>query len=170
MEQDKDENELNQPVTPDGDALYGDMATEEPERDIEITLPKGNVGGSLGSLSDAESSPNTTDLQITLQYLFPDFKGTILGKVTQAVRSVMFARISPDVFLNMIYLTVTSVVEQMDADGEEDIDVQAIINMVYTAFSIGLEGKGRIEAAQVYGAAKENSELERVAQGLGLNG
>ncbi len=169
MGQDKDENELNQQVTPDGDTLYSDMATEEPERDIEITLPKGNGGGSARSLSDAENSPNTTDLQITLQYLFPDFKGTILGKVAQAVRSVMFARISPDVFLHMIYLTVTSVVEQMDADGE-DIDVQAIINMVYTAFSIGLEGKGRIEASQVYGAAKENSELEKVAQGLGLNG
>jgi hypothetical protein len=56
----------------------------------------------------------------------------------------------------------------MDADGE-DVDVQQIINLVYSAFSIGLEGKGRLDAINLAGAAREAQELESVSKSLGLN-
>jgi len=153
-----------------GHDVYDELATEEPERPIEISLPvsPSGVAGAPMSLSDAENSPDISDLQVTLKYLFPDFKDTILAKVTQSVRSIMFSRVTPDMILAQMALTITSIVDRMDAY-KEDIDVQAIINMVSTAFEIGLEGRGRAEIVQLYGAQKEAAELEAVTKGLGLS-
>jgi hypothetical protein len=105
-------------------------------------------------------------MQATLQRLFPKFKDKYIDEIASAV---MVARISPDVFLDMIYLTVTDIVEDMDAEGEPDISVQAIINKVYATFSIGLEGKGRVDAISLAGAARESAELDAVSKSLGLN-
>ncbi len=169
MGQDKSNDELDEQGGIEGGDPYDKMSVEEPERDIDISLPKSLAGGSGPmSLSDAEMAPNMSDLQSTLMHLFPQFRDTILAKVAQSVQAVMVSRISPDRFLELSSLTVDSILEEMDADEETSIDVQAVINMVDTAFSIGLEGKGRIEVIQCAGAARESAELDQVAKGLGI--
>jgi hypothetical protein len=159
------EEELN--LEPEDD-FYGKSSTEEAPR-VDIDLPKG-AGGIPQSLSDAENAPNQTDLQTTLARLFPKFKDKYIDEIADAI---MIGRISPDVFLDLIYLTVTDIVEDMDADNKGDtlytnISVQAVINKIYAVFSIGLEGKGRLDAINVCGASRDAQELDAVAKGLGL--
>jgi len=163
MEQERDD--LN-PQGSSDDEFFDKVSTEESEREVEIDLPKGNgSSGGAVSLEEAENSPNTTDMQAVLQRLFPKFKDKYIDEIASVI---MVADIAPDVFLDMIYLTVTDIVEEMDADGE-DISVQAIINKIYAVFSIGRERRGRIDSIQLAGAAREAAELENVAKGLGLN-
>ncbi len=165
-----DEEELGNPeeeMQPESQALvkkdaYDELKTTEPERKVDLPETDGHK-----SLDEAEGEVSTlTDVQASLRRLFPQFESKIINKVAQAA---MVARIAPDVFLDMIYLTVTSIVEELDADGKEDIDVQGIINLTYAAFSIGLDGKGRIDALELAGSSRESEELEKLSKGLGFS-
>lgn len=140
--------------------IYHKLTTKEPE--LPVDVPDDETHKPLDQ-AEAES-PNQTDLQATLKRLFPHFKHKYIDSVAQAA---MVARIAPDIFLDMHYLTVTSVVEEMECDGEE-IDVQSVINLVYAALSIGLDGKGRIDALELAGSQRETEELEKLSKGLGF--
>ena len=140
---------------------YDELKTTAPEREVDLPEKDGHK-----SLEEAEGEVSIiSDVQASLRRLFPQFENKIINKVAQAA---MVARIAPDVFLDMLYLTITSIVEELDADGREDIDVQGIINLVYAAFSIGLDEKGRIDALELAGSQKEADELAKISEGLGF--
>jgi hypothetical protein len=137
----------------------------DPPRDV-IALEKSESSGADGqSYEQGDAAPNETDLKATLRRLFPQYPYSVLGIVSQ---SIMVARVAPDMFLSSMRLTVNAVVEELDLL-EIEFNFIAIVQMVYSAFSIGLDGKGRIDVLEVAGAAKESEELERVSKQLGIS-
>lgn len=139
--------------------------TVEPPRHIELEKLDSQSGGASGqSYSEGEAAPNVSDLQATLRRLFPSFPYRALDIVAQ---SIMVARIAPDMFLDSMRLTVNAVVQELDILGEE-FDFMAVLNMVHAAYSIGLEGKGRVDVLEVAGAAKESEELDRLSKQMGI--
>jgi len=138
------------------------IALKVAEKPREVSLPD---DGTHKSLEEAEAeAPNRSPLEVALKQLFPRFKNKYIDQVSQAI---MVAEIAPDCFLDLIYLTVTSVVEDMECDGE-DVDVQQVITLVYTAFSIGLSRKGRIDIQEASGAARESAEIDKLSKELGF--
>lgn len=134
---------------------------EQPDREV----PEDEGDGQHKTLTQAEEeSPTDSDLKITLRRLFPRFANKYIDSVAQAV---MIARIFPDTILDRIYLTVVSIVEKMEVDGVPDIDVMEIINLVTTSFEVGLDAKGRIDAIELHGSARESEEFENVGRGMG---
>lgn len=108
-----------------------------------------------------EETADLSDFQSTLKVLFPKFRDKIINHVASAA---MVARISPDTFLPNVYLTVVEVVDTYSLSAK--INLQEVINLVYCAFSIGLDGKGRIDVFELNGASKENEELEKLSRSL----
>lgn len=137
-----------------GEEFFNEVAQTMPARKVELP----DIGMGMKSRSEAEEEPaDLSDLKATLNKLFPKFA---VEKIERVVKSAMVARISPDVFLDLIGLTVTDIVEMMEAEGYEDLDVQEIISMVYFAYSIGLDGKGRLDIIQILSNATESSSKE----------
>lgn len=133
------------------------------EKPREVSLPD---DGTHKSLEEAEAeAPNRSPLEVALKQLFPRFKNKYIDKVAQAV---MVAEIAPDGFLDLFRLTVHSVVRSMECYNEENIDVQEVITLVYTAFSIGLSRKGRIDIHESSGAARESEEMSKLSKELGF--
>ncbi len=160
-----DDKDLIFPDDKSKDDIYDQMKMSESERDVEIDLPQNEGDGSSGrskSLSEAEDSPNITDLQATLKRLFPIFEDDEINKI----KAVMVARIAPDTFMPLLKMTIISILESHEED--EDIDVMSTINLVNAILTIGLEGKGRVDALQLASAARESAELENVSKSLGF--
>ena len=154
-----EEHEPSTELVSQGDE-YSKLKEEAPPRDVELPGTNGHK-----SLEESENdNAELSDTKASLKRLFPHCDVAIIDRVLQ---SAMIARTAPDVFLDMIYLTVTSVVEDLDADGLS-FDVQEIINLVYAAFSIGLEGKGRIDILELAGSAKEQEQLEKLSKSMGF--
>ncbi len=145
-----------------GKGIVSQLASEEPEREVSVDLAKSDA---KVSYKESGESPNETDLGRTLRRLFLKFPIEIVDHVAQAV---MVAGLAPDVFKDFIYLTVTWIVEKLDAEGA-DFDVQEVIDLVYCACSIGLDRMGRIDIVKVVGAVNE-ADVERVSRSLGMAG
>lgn len=150
---------------PDDRDIFDETADLNPER--EVDLPEDEIKKGK-SLSDAESeTANLTDLQATLKYLIPKFSD---GEINKLAQGVMVARVFPDTYLDRMFLSVESLVEHHEVNKPEDpIDVMMIINLVDSIFSIGLDGKGRVDVIEVMGKASMTEELENLnKQGLGI--
>ena len=156
-----EDNELDD--LPEKDSQIPSDTTLDAPR-LVIGLNRAGEGGDDGSYGERENTVNDTDLKATLKRLFPQFPNEAFDMVAQ---SIMVARITPEIFLDAMRLTVNSVVEEMDLQGIS-INFQSVINMVYAAFSIGLDGKGRIDILEVAGAAKETEELDKLSKQLGV--
>lgn len=146
----------------EGNGIKPETTTASPR--VVVSLPKAGSGGDDGSYGERENTVNDTDLKTTLKRLFPQFSNKTFDIVAQ---SIMVARITPEIFLDAMRLTVNSVVEEMELEGE-DINFQSVVNMIYAAFSIGLDGKGRIDILEVAGAAKETEELDKLSKQLAV--
>jgi hypothetical protein len=48
---------------------------------------------------------------------------------------------------------------------DDQIDLMLIINLVTTAFEIGLDSKGRVDAIEMHGS-RESDDLEKLANAL----
>ncbi len=145
------------------DNIFPLVPDEEPDRDVPED--DGEVIVRQKTLTQVEEeSPTDSDLKITLRRLFPRYANKYIDAVAQAV---MVARIFPDTILDRIYLTVVSIVERMEVDEVLDIDVMEVINLVTTAFEIGLDAKGRIDAIELHGSAREAEEVENVGRNMG---
>lgn len=139
--------------------IFSGLETAEPDRDIDVT----ELANVHRSVMEVESeSPNLTDLQATLKYLIPKFADEEINKLAQAI---MVARVFPDTYLDRMFLTVVSLVEGHKS--KDNIDVMMIINLVDSIFSIGLDGKGRIDIIEVMGKTSASDELEGIKQGIG---
>jgi hypothetical protein len=145
--------------------LFKGNVTQEGARPVEIeeSLDNNEAHGKSRSESEAESS-DLSDYKATLHTLFPQFANRIINRVAQAG---MIARIAPDVFLDEVYLTVTDVVEMWDVDEDGELDVQEVISLVYFAFSVGIDGKGRVDVIQISSNATETKESSSLGNSLG---
>jgi hypothetical protein len=149
----------------EAEELFAKNAVAPPSRDVELP-----VMGSSKSLSEVEDEGGqASDLVATLRRLFPSFPEHQLDRIC---RAIMVGRVLHDTMLNRINLTVTSIVEDWNDDdiedgGDGEMDFMYILNVITTAFEIGLDSKGREDAIQLHGAAKESEELEKLANKLG---
>ena len=150
IEPKSDKNEMER----SGEEFFNEVATVTPVRKVEMP----EMGGVTRSRAEAEEEPvDLSDLKATLNRLFPRIP---VDKIDRVVRSAMVARISPDVFQDIIGLTVTDIVEMWDEEYDGELDVQEVINMVYFTFSIGLDGKGRLDAIQILSNTTESGSKE----------
>lgn len=156
-----EENSKDKEQAPPAKEIVSAVKLAEKPRQVDVP-----DDGKRKSLEEAEAeAPNQSPLQIALKQLFPRFKNKYIDQVAQAV---MVAEIAPDCFLDLFRLTVYSVVSNMECYGEADIDVQQVITLVYTAFSIGLNRKGRIDVHEQSGAQRDSEELSKLGKELGF--
>ncbi len=139
---------------------FSRTAELSPEREIEIPEEEEHH---RSLLEVEEETPGATDLQVTLKRLYPKFENEIINMVAVAV---MVGRVSPDTFLPRIRMTWMSIMKTVFAR-RLNADPMMVLNLVTTAFEIGLDGKGRIDAIELAGAAKESEDLERMSKSLG---
>lgn len=128
------------------EAAYLKLVQEEALRpEVHPEEQKSGGDGGSGTLGDAMSMvEDMTDLQFAMSRMFPT-------KIDGA--SAMMARIDPHVYIPMLH--IVSINEIMMSDPEKPIDVDGIWMKNNTIFSIGLDGRGRIDTAELVGAARE---------------
>ena len=105
-----------------------------------------------------ESSVDLTDMQYALSILLPKEDKINYG-------SLMIADISPEVFLPGMHMSAMD--EIMSTDPRKPIDVNKIYMKHYTIWSIGLDREGRMDVADIAGAARAEKKLQ---SSLGLRG
>jgi len=137
---------------------YEKLAQEAPSREVTMPTPSGapshDGGKTLGEALDL--SEDLTDLQYAMSRLFP----VVIDK-----NSTMIGRIDPAVLLSALHLM--SVNEIMQQDPKQAIDVVSTYMNNYVRLTIGLDGRGRIDTAELLGAAREERKAERL---LGAGG
>jgi len=132
---------------------------EYDEREVGID----DLGG-MKSLADAEDeTPHQSDLQSVLKSLSPKFKN---NRMNELLQPVMVSRIFPDNYLDLNYLLVMSMIEELEEDS--DVDIVGIITGVQVGTSIGYEGRGIADRLEIAGVAQEQ-ELEKMTKELGLS-
>lgn len=133
-----------------------DLKQHAPLRQVEVPDEQKKKEGV--TLSEALSfGEDLTDLQYALKRLLP----SVLDE-----NSSMIGRIDPNTMLPVLHLM--SVSEIMKADPKGNIDVNAIYLKNYIRLSIGLDGRGRIDVAQLLGAAREEKRMEKSFAAGGL--
>ena len=128
---------------------------------LHVMLPEVKSAKSFSEVED--DTGLESDLKTTLKRLFPKFPIRRLNSVASAI---MVARVLPETMIPRINLTVMSIVEDWDNEVDGELFVMDIQNMVTTAFEIGLDSKGRVDAIEVHGSSQENENLERLASGM----
>ncbi len=147
----------------EAEKIFSDKAVLTPAR--PVVIPDGRQAKSLGEAEDELGQES--DLKAVLKRLFPKFPESVLNQAVRAVESVMVGRVAPDTMLDRIYLTVYDIVDSYDPR-DLSMDFWSIVNLVTTAFEIGLDSKGRVDAIEVHGAtSKEEEGLERIASYMG---
>jgi hypothetical protein len=132
---------------------------EYDEREVGID----DLGG-MKSLTDAEDeTPHQSDLQSVLKSLSPKFKN---NRMNELLQPVMVSRIFPDNYLDLNYLLVMSMIEELEEDS--DVDIVGIITGVQVGTSIGYEGRGIADRLEIAGVEQEQ-ELEKMTKELGLS-
>lgn len=123
----------------------------------DVELPKEDAGGTgPRSLSEAmDEATDLTDMQFAASRLFP--------KDVQ-LNDVMIGRIAPDAFLALLHIMVTD--DIMKSDPNKPIDVNGLIIKNYVRLTVGLEGRGRVDYAELLGAAKEIKKEESLLRGV----
>jgi len=143
---------INEDIAP-VESEYLEVSQQQAVRDVE--MPKeGN--GQPKSLSEAmDEATDLTDMQFAAARLFPKNYNR---------RDAMVARIAPDAFLALLHIMVTDKV--MSSDPSKPISVNDEIFDAYYMLTTGLDGKGRIDFAELLGAAKEIKKEENLLKGL----
>lgn len=153
-EQAKDEF-INENVAP-VESEYLEISQQAAVRDVEMPKEGGNGSGQPKSLSEAmDEATDLTDMQFAAARLFPK---------TYSRRDAMVARIAPDAFLALLHIMVTDRV--MASDPSKPISVNDEIFDAYYMLTTGLDGRGRIDFAELLGAAKEIKREESLLKGL----
>ena len=147
----------------EAEELFKGSITEEGAREVEFE--EGEPTERKSRSEEEAESPDMSDLKTTIRALFPTISNRIINRVAKVA---MIARIAPDVFLDEVYLTVTDVVEMWEEVLDGELDVQEVISMVYFAFSVGIDGKGRVDVIQVSANSTETRESSSLGSALGL--
>jgi len=125
---------------------YEQLVQEVPIREAETDEPDDTK--SLTDTLNEEASPS--DMKEALKRLFPS-----LLSEDEPIQA-MIGRIAPDVFLPALRLLTINDVRRTPSG--QDIDVVKALWRNYVGLSIGLDGKGRIDMIELYGASKESEE------------
>jgi hypothetical protein len=135
----------------EADDAYKELAEQDAIRDVEVPPSEDDMGNKSFSQVEDEYA-DATDMQSVLFRLFPK-------QQSREENLAMVARIHPDVFLPFIDILATS--EVMNQPDDAQIDVAAIRLRTYSLLSIGLDGRGRIDALELGGAARDTKQKER---------
>lgn len=120
----------------------------------EVVLPvEGEKPKTLTESMD--EATDLTDMQFAAANLFPKQYNR---------RQAQVARIAPDAFLALLHIMVTDKV--MASDPSKPISVNDEIFDAYYILTTGLDGRGRIDYAELLGAAKEIKKEESLLKGL----
>ena len=137
---------------------YSELVQEAPPRDVELPPARTAGGDGQHTLGEAmELSEDLTDLQYAVARLFPS---------AIDANSTMVGRVDPSVLLSALHLM--SVNEIMRCDPKKSLDVTSIYMNNYIRLTIGLDGRGRIDVAELLGAAREEKRTERLLGAGGL--
>jgi len=131
---------------------YLEISQQAAVRNVELPKLEDKPKTIIESMDEAT---DLTDMQFAAAHLFPKSVNT---------NDVMIGRIAPDAFLALLHIMVTD--EIMTADPSKSIDVNKSIINNYTRLTIGLDGRGRIDYAELLGAAKEIRKEESLLKGL----
>lgn len=137
-----------------------DMPIITEEDELEMGLDDYEGGKTLTEAE--EESPHQSDLQAVLKKLHPKFKNK---RQDDLLQPIMSSRIFPDNHLDLNYFLSMYLIEE--CEGDDDIDVLAIITGNQAGTSIAYEGRGRVEDLEVAGVAHEE-EMEKLSKELGL--
>lgn len=141
----------------DIEAEYAKLAQESAAREVKLSADNLPVATPEGARTLGEAmnmAEDQTDLQFAMGKLFP---------IKIGYESAMVARIDPNVYIPMLH--IMSVDEIMMSDPMKPIDVDLIWMRNNTILSIGLDGMGRIDTAELLGAAREEKKAERMLSG-----
>jgi hypothetical protein len=139
--------------TTEQDDAYNALALQKDVRDVDLPPgdePEDGVSKSFSQMEEEYS--DATDMQAVLFRLFPK-------QQSREENLAMVSRIHPDVFLPFIDILATS--EVMRQPDNANIDVAAIRLRTYALLSIGLDGRGRIDALELGGAARDSKNTEK---------
>lgn len=137
---------------------YEELVTEAPVRETEsLEQESKEEAKTLGERLDEAS--DLTDLQYAVQKLFPK---------TVELNDVMIARVAPEGFLALLHIMTNN--EIMRSDPSKPIDVNGTLVRNYIPLTVGLDGRGRIDMAELVGAAREEKKAIEGLGGLGLGG
>jgi hypothetical protein len=141
---------------------YAQMSSFAPTKDIDMPVPvqkpveideeEDNESKPLSFSEALDNTSDLTDMQYAAAKLFPSHLGS------KVANSVMIARVSPEVFLPMLRLMAVD--EIMQSDPARPINVNSVYVKNYALLSIGLDGKGRIDMAELVGASRDQHMLE----------
>lgn len=144
----------SEPIRPEAERQAYDKLKEfQPPK--EVAPPES--GQKLGLGEAMEMSEDLSDFQAAIRILHPP---------KRKPENVRVGRIDPGVFLSSLHLK--SVDEIMRHDPSEKIDVMEIYMNNYVDLSIGLDGKGIIDVAELLGAAKEEKRAKELLMGKGI--
>ena len=142
---------------------YLELAQQSAAKDVVLPTQPGQPAAGqevatsgVKSLSEAiDDATDLTDMQFAMAKMFPkDVK----------VDDVMIGRVAPDAFLSLLQLMVTN--DVMTANPNLGVDVNALIIKNYIKLTIGLGGRGRIDVAELLGAAREIKKEENLLKSL----
>ena len=159
-----DPNEFDMDNPPAGPEIYEELAmrhTTAPRTDVEeaaeVAGPPGN--GEHMSLSEQmDLTADMSDVQTGMFKLMPPG----LGDKTQ--NNLMIGRLPPESEMPMIKILATD--SLMRSDPEDDVDFNGMLVEKVILLSIGREGMGRIDVAELIGAARDRKDaMERLRYG-----
>lgn len=156
------------------DKAYQDLTTEVPAREVEMPDESGRQkantppqnggsgqpqapvpapqGGGPSTLGDAlGGAEDQTDMQYAMAKMFPE-------RFNRG--NVMVARIDPNLMLPMLHLLSND--DIMRSDPEQPINVNGIYANNLVALTIGVDGRGRVDIAELLGASKKMQDQDRL--------
>jgi len=147
----KNNDEVKQPL----EAEYLAIAGVAPVRTVEMPVDAPKQKSLTESMDDAT---DLTDMQFAASHLFPKVVST---------NDVMIGRIAPEAFLSLLQMMVTDEIMTFVPTKEKPVfNTNKSITENYVRLTIGLEGRGRIDYAELIGAAREIKKEESLLKGL----
>lgn len=134
---------------------YLEVSQQAAVREVELPKEGGNGSGPKSLTEAMDDATDLTDMQFAASKAFPKSYNR---------RDAMLARIAPDAFLALLHIMVTDKV--MSSDPSKAISVNDEIFDAYYMLTIGLDGRGRIDLAELLGAAREIKKEESLIKGL----
>lgn len=152
----------------DEEKLIDDTETDLDEMEVlpELSVEAPVQGSGYRTLDDEEQSGgNDTDLKATFRRLFPEYNQRDLEEINETAKAIMVSDMSPDEYMEIMDLTITSIIENHAMDGIENdkkpIDVMLIVNIVHSICSIALHRKGRVEIVRVYSNYEDKTQEDK---------
>ena len=134
---------------------YLAIATIAAVRDVVLPADTPKTKSLTESMDDAT---DLTDMQFAASHLFP---------ANVKVNDLQIARVTPEAFLSLLQMMVTNDIMTFIPTIEVPVfDTNKSILRNYTILTIGLEGRGRIDYAELLGAAREIKKEESLLKGM----